>query len=218
MKRKKILAVLLAALLACGVFPAGAFAEGQNLYLYEVKANGTAEITGIRDEDIEIMEIPAELDGHRVTSIGIFAFGNCGNVVSVTIPEGVTSIQDMAFGNCFRLESVSIPDSLVSIGRNAFRSERLTEIILSPDHPVFAVENEALIDKRDMTLVRFLAPEITGTYEIAQGIRAIGPSAFELDRHLSSVVIPDSVTEIGAEVFAYCDSLKEIVIPDSVVS
>ena len=218
MKRKKILAVLLAALLACGVFPAGAFAEGQDLYLYSVKYDGTAEITGIRDEDIEIMEIPAELGGYKVTSIGDFAFVHCSNVVSVTIPEGVTTIAPMAFGNCFRLESVSLPDSLAEIGWSAFRSERLTEIKISPDHPVFAVENEALIDKTTMTLVRFLAPEITGTYEIAQGIRAIGPFAFELDRQLSSVVIPDSVTEIGAEAFAYCNSLKEIVIPDSVVS
>ena len=218
MKMKKILAVLLAVLLACGGLAAGSFAEGQDLYLYSVKYDGTAEITGIRDEDIEVMEIPAELDGHKVTSIGDFAFGNCSNVVSVTIPEGVTTIAPMAFGNCFRLESVSLPDSLAEIGWSAFRSERLTEIKISPDHPVFAVENEALIDKTTMTLVRFLAPEITGTYEIAQGIRAIGPSAFELDRQLSSVVIPDSVTEIGAEAFAYCNSLKEIVIPDSVVS
>ena len=218
MKMKKILAVLLAVLLACGAFPAGSFAEGKNLFQYSVNPDGTAVITGITEEDIEVMEIPAELDGHPVTSIGDFAFGNCWNLVSVTIPDGIVSIGAMAFGNCFRLESVSIPDSLVSIGSNAFRSERLTEIKVSPEHPVFAVENEALIDKRTMTLVRFLAPEITGTYEIAQGIRAIGTGAFELDRHLSSLVIPDSVTEIGAEAFSYCDSLKEIVIPDSVVS
>ena len=218
MKMKKTLAVLLAVLLACGAFPAGSFAEGKNLFLYSVNPDGTAVITGITDEDIEVMEIPAELDGHPVTSIGDFAFGNCWNLVSVTIPDGIVSIDAMVFGNCFRLESVSIPDSLVSIGSNAFRSERLTEIKVSPDHPVFAVENEALIDRKTMTLVRFLAPEITGTYEIAQGIRAIGTGAFELDRHLSSLVIPDSVTEIGAEAFSYCDSLKEIVIPDSVVS
>ena len=218
MKMKKILAVLLAVLLACGAFPAGSFAEGQDLFQYSVNPDGTAVITGITDEDIEVMEIPAELDGHPVTSIGDFAFGHCWNLVSVTIPDGIVSIGAMVFGNCFRLESVSIPDSLVSIGSNAFRSERLTEIKVSPDHPVFAVENEALIDRKTMTLVRFLAPEITGTYEIAQGIRAIGTGAFELDRRLSSVVIPDSVTEIGAEAFSYCDSLKEIVIPDSVIS
>ena len=218
MKMKKILAVLLAVLLACGAFPAGSFAEGKNLFQYSVNPDGTAVITGITEEDIEVMEIPAELDGHPVTSIGDFAFGNCWNLVSVTVPDGIVSIGAMAFGNCFRLESVSLPDSLVSIGSNAFRSERLTEIKVSPEHPVFAVENEALIDRKTMTLVRFLAPEITGTYEIAQGIRAIGPSAFELIRQLSSVVIPDGVTEIGADAFSFCDSLKEIVIPDSVVS
>ena len=164
------------------------------------------------------MEIPAELDGYPVTSIGVFAFGHCGMLVSVTIPEGVTSIGDLAFGNCNILESVSIPDSLVTIGQNAFRSERLTDIAVSPDHPVFAVENDALINKQDMTLVRFLAPEITGTYEVAQGIRAIGPGAFELDEQLSRLVIPDSVEKIGVEAMAYCSGLEEIVIPDSVLA
>ena len=218
MKMKKALMILLTVLLACGVFPAGAFAEEQGLFLYEIKEDGTAEITGISDTTITALEIPAELDGIPVTSVGDFAFGHCGSIVSVTIPEGVTSIGTLAFGNCYVLESVSIPDSLVSIGMSAFRSERLTEIVVSPDHPVFAVENEALIDKRDRTLVRFLAPEITGTYEIAQGIRAIGPDAFELNERLSRLVIPDSVTEIGMDAMAYCYGLKEIVIPDSVTS
>ena len=218
MKMKKTLAILLAVLLACGAFAAGAFAEEKALFQYRIKEDGTAEITGTGDPDIEIMEIPAELDGIPVTSIQSFAFGWCGRLVSVTIPEGVTSVGDTAFGNCYILESVSIPDSLVSIGKSAFRSERLTEIAVSPDHPLFAVENDALINKQDMTLVRFLGPENTGTYEIAQGIRAIGPAAFELDERLSRLVIPDSVEKIGEEAMAYCSGLEEIVIPDSVLA
>ena len=187
-------------------------------FRYRVKEDGTAEITGINDKDIEVMEIPAEVDGYPVTSIYYQAFERCRNLVSAIIPEGVTSIDNRAFWGCNQLESVSIPDSLVSIGEGAFDCGRLTEIKVSPDHPVFAVENEALIDKRDRTLVRFLGPEITGTYEIAQGIRAIGPAAFAYNTNFTTLVIPDSVTEIGEEGLALCRSMKEIVIPDSVVS
>ncbi len=214
---KKLLILALAAMLACGALFAGASAEEKGLYRYKVKEDGTAEITGINDESLETMEIPAEVDGYKVTSIGIFAFGECFSVMTAVIPEGVTEVGGHAFANSYMLETVTIPDSLVSIGGGAFRSERLSEIILSPDHPVFAVENKALINKQDMTLVRFLGPEITGTYEIAEGIRAIGPEAFEFAR-FSSVVIPGSVTSIGEEAMEFCENLKEIVIPEGVVS
>lgn len=214
---KKCLTILLALLLVCGAFAAASFAEEQNLFQYQVKADGTAEITGIRNEDIEVMNIPSEIDGHPVTSIGIFAFGNCGKLVSVTIPEGVTTVGIDAFGNCFRLETVNIPDSLTAIESHAFRSERLTDVRISPDHPVFAIENKALIRKQDMTLVRFLGPDITGTYEITPGIRTIGDAAFEFAR-FSSLVIPDSVTAIESDAMDYCEYLKELVIPDSVTS
>ena len=187
------------------------------LFEYRLNDDGTAEITGISDEKIEILNIPAELDGHQVTSIEVFAFGHCGSLLSVAIPEGVTTLGSHAFANCFRLESVSIPDSLVNIGSHALRSERLINVQVSPDHPVFAVENKALINKQNMKLVRFLGPDITGTYEIAQGIRTIGEGAFEFGR-MSSVIIPDSVTSVGDEAFCFCKELKTLTFPDSVTS
>ena len=187
------------------------------LFRYDLNGDGTIEITGIGDESIETLNIPAEIDGYQVTSIGNFAFGNCMRLVSVIIPEGVKTLGTHAFANCSALESVSIPDSLVSIEGHALRSERLMDVKVSPDHPVFAVENKALINKQNMTLVRFLGPEITGEYEIAQGIRTIGEGAFEFAR-ISSVVIPDSVTAIGDEAFCWCRNLKSFTFPDSVTS
>ena len=59
---KKLLILALAAMLACGALFAGASAEEKGLYRYKVKEDGTAEITGINDESLETMEIPAELD------------------------------------------------------------------------------------------------------------------------------------------------------------
>ena len=223
--KKKLLSLTMVVLLVFGMFTAGSVAEdssaaaeaGKLTFDYMVKGDGTAAITGVSNDKIETLEIPAEVDGHQVTSIGMFAFGNCMKLISVTIPEGVAVIGDDAFGNCYMLESINIPDSLVSIGSQAFRSERLIDVRVSPDHPVFAVENKALINKQNMTLVRFLGPDIRGTYEIAQGIRTIGEGAFEFGR-LSAVVIPDSVTAIGNEAFSFCERLKSVTIPEGVTS
>ena len=53
-------------------------------------------------------------------SIGDYAFYNCINLESVTIPNSVTSIGDYAFLNCINLESITIPNSVTSIGHDAF--------------------------------------------------------------------------------------------------
>ena len=184
-------------------------------YKYKVMGGGTAMLTGVSDERLEVMNLPAEVDGYKVTSVDVFAFGECMNVLSINIPEGIKRIESNAFANAFDLQSVSIPDSLEYIGPSAFRSKKLTEIKVSPDHPVFAVENEALIDKRDMTLVRFLEPENYGTYVVASGIRKIAENAFEFAR-VSSILIPDSVEVIGDWAFTDCENLGSINIQDNV--
>jgi len=55
-----------------------------------------------------------------VTTIGHWAFSNCGNLTSVTIPNSVTSIGNYAFWECSTLPTVTIPNSVTSIGKDAF--------------------------------------------------------------------------------------------------
>jgi hypothetical protein len=66
------------------------------------------------------VEIPKEIDGKRVTSIGAFAFADCRWLSSVTMPESVTSIGEMAFHRCIHLENVHISSNVTTIGRGAF--------------------------------------------------------------------------------------------------
>ena len=89
------------------------------------------------------VDIPAELGGKPVTSIGDYAFvycsgltkvtipksvssigvgafGACSNLTKVIIAEGVTSIKDRAFEGCSSLTEVTIPKSVTSIGKMAF--------------------------------------------------------------------------------------------------
>ncbi len=57
---------------------------------------------------------------YSVKSIGGFAFNNCSNLTSVTIPSSVTSIGGSAFAYCSGLTSITIPASVTSIGNYAF--------------------------------------------------------------------------------------------------
>ena len=69
--------------------------------------------------------------GNGVTSIGEYAFINCGNVTSVTFEASsqVATIGERAFNQCIKLSSITLPASLVSIGEYAFLTCSIIETI-----------------------------------------------------------------------------------------
>ncbi len=108
---------------------------------------------------------------YTVTSIGSYAFRDCGGLTSVTIPDAVTSIgsyafRDCAFRDCSGLTSVTIPDGVTSIGNSAFSGCSSLTSVTIPD-----------------------------------GVTTIGDFAFYGCTGLTSVTIPDGVTSIGNNAF-----------------
>lgn len=66
---------------------------------------------------------------YSVTSIGDYAFWDCSDLTSVTIPNSVTYIGDYAFQNCSGLTSVAIGGGVKSIRSGAFANcEELTDV------------------------------------------------------------------------------------------
>ena len=63
------------------------------------------------------------------------------------------------------------------------------------------------------------APEkLKGEYHIREGVKVIGDCAFLVCKSLTSINIPNSVTNIGDYAFYRCSSLTKIIIPSSVVN
>ena len=63
------------------------------------------------------------------------------------------------------------------------------------------------------------APEnLNGEYHIREGVKVIGDRAFKDCSSLTSINIPNSVTNIGDSAFEECKSLKSINIPDCVTN
>ena len=82
-----------------------------------------------------------------VTSIGNSAFYNCKMLKSITIPSGVTSIGDKAFYECASLTSVSIPSSVTKIGEQAFENcISLSEIFFGGSQQQWQALTEIYVD------------------------------------------------------------------------
>ena len=239
MKLKKWLLglVTFAAMVVLCVVCAGAETYGD--LEYGVLDDGTVEITGY-NSSAEKVDIPAEIDGKRVTSIGsdafIFnknltniiipdsvtsigdtAFSGCVSLKSITIPSGVTSIGDEVFHSCASLTSITIPNSVTEIGKDAFCGcTSLTAINVAMGNQNYASVDGVLYNKDKTELICYPVGKKDKSYKIINGVKSIGSSAFRYCTSLKSITIPNSVTEIGDSAFDWCTSLTSITIPNSV--
>ena len=231
MKFKKMLAVVSALCMMCAVVPVlpvqntaviSASAEDTE-YLEDIYENLTykkyadyVEISGVIGKEITEVNIPAEIDGLPVTSIGNYAFAYFPELTSVTIPDSVTSIGEGAFF-LSRLTSVTILDSVTSIGDYAFKGE-LTSIEVPENNPAYTSENGVLFNKEKTILIAYPAGNTRTEYMIPSGVTSIARLAFSGCSGLTSVTIPDSVTSIGGQAFEECSGLTSVTLPESVTS
>ncbi len=198
-------------------------------------------------EKTKFIYIPEKISGEitipdNVTSIGGYTFAHCDSLTSVTIGNGVTSIGHNAFYNCSSLTSITIPDSVTSIGGAAFSGCSSLQSITLPfvgdskktasdtyQYPfgyIFGTSSYTggVATKQyyygsstsNTTNTTFYIPASLTSVTVTGGDILYG--AFAYCYRLTSITIPDSVTEIGVNAFAYCYRLTSITIPDSVTS
>ena len=130
-KSKKLLSVLLTAIVLCSMLPvnAGAAANQTSGYWIYSTYGSEATITGYTYTSTSGTAIPSEINGYRVTAIGDGAFYNCFNLAGLSIPSTIKTIGNGAFQHCHMLNNVTVPASVTSIGYSAFNDcTRLTNL------------------------------------------------------------------------------------------
>ncbi len=174
------------------------------------------------------------------------------SIKEVIIEDGVKYIGTYAFANCVNLESITLPDSIEKIGINAFLNSGITNeanwengVLYVGNHLLQAKTNAYLGDYAVKPGTKSIAEQafyncrgfvsitipdsvinvgnsaFSGcanltSATIGNSVESIGDSAFSGCANLTSIVIPDSVTNVGYRAFYNCSSLQELTVPVSV--
>lgn len=216
----------------------GVTVSDKNMYAYSENDDGTVTITGGNIVTPKL-EIPAELEGKKVSAIGMNAFTGNNVITDLVIPEGVTTLYWYSFNTCRNLETVTLPDSLEFIDGWAFercsrlktinvpanvtringgafaQNSSMTSITCDPANKNYVSVNGVLFTKDMKELVAYPGG-IQGGYTVPATVNHIGDAAFYGALGLDSVTILGNLDFIGFEAFAECSKLTDVAIRDGV--
>lgn len=153
-------------------------------------------------------EIRRVVIGEGITFLCPYAFQDCVNLTSVSLPDSLIGISLHGFSGCTRLTNIAIPNGVESISNGAFLGAGLESVYI-PDS----------VDMIDMNA--FLGCTSLKTARLPQSMDEPGDDfrehAFRDCTSLVSVNIPDGVTELAYSFYG-CSSLKSVYIPASVTN
>lgn len=216
----------------------GVTVSDKNMFAYSENDDGTVTITGGNIVTPKL-EIPAELEGKKVSAIGMnaftgnnvitdlvipegvttlnwYSFNTCRNLETVTLPDSLEFIDGWAFERCSRLKSISIPANVTRINGGAFaQNSSMTSITCDPANKNYVSVNGVLFTKDMKELVAYPGG-IQGGYTVPATVNHIGDAAFYGALGLDSVTILGNLDFIGFEAFAECSKLTDVAIRDGV--
>lgn len=216
----------------------GVTVSDKNMFAYSENDDGTVTITGGNIVTPKL-EIPAELEGKKVSAIGMNAFTGNNVITDLVIPEGVTTLNWYSFNTCRNLETVTLPDSLEFIDSWAFercsklktinvpanvtringgafaQNSSMTSITCDPANKNYVSVNGVLFTKDMKELVAYPGG-IQDGYTVPATVNHIGDAAFYGALGLDSVTILGNLDFIGFEAFAECSKLTDVAIRDGV--
>ena len=169
-------------------------------YTYELY-NDYVKIMEYVGEDVEV-EIPPEIDGKPVTTIGTLCFFE-KPIESVTIPESVKIIENSAFYYADALKTVTIPDTVETLESRAFGWCNALESV---------VIGKGITEIPDFCFNHCIA---LTTIDIPENITKIGVRAFSYCDKLEKVIVPKTVGTVGDLAFVFCPALKFVVMENN---
>lgn len=158
-------------------------------------------------------EIESVYDSNEVITVGGFEESEIEYII---LPTTLRTISANAFQYCDRLMSIDIPVSVTTIGSNAFRGcSNLEDVSVADGNTKYHSAGNCIIETASDTLIVGCNSSVIPT---DGSVVKIGYGAFYGRESLTSIVVPDGVTEIDNTAFTNCLALTDITLPESLIN
>ena len=194
--------------------------DSKGLY-YNKKKDGTLEVVGLsnstRRADI-LSDVTIGGKSYQVTSIGVRAFEGRSDITYLSIPWSVTSIGEYAFIDCGSNITVNIADP-ESWCQMVLGNEHSSPLSSAGKVLVHDIETTNIDIPDGVTFIgnfTFYQCRCIKSLTIPASVGIIGSSAFEDCTGLTSLTLSDGLETIGGSAFEGCTGLSAITIPSTV--
>ncbi len=177
-------------------------------------------------------EVPTSLELvtiTKATAIDEYAFYNCDDIITVTLPKKLNSIGKNAFKGCTSLFEIFNPSRVyLSVGtpHESCITDNALAIRSETNNYTGIIRVDGFVFFRDIstdiyTLLRYKGDETEivfpdNIYASSYTVEAIYSYAFANNDNITSITLPVGVKTIGESAFANCTSLKTLNVPSTV--
>ena len=187
-----------------------------------------------RCQKLECIVLP-----NSVRTMGIWAFANCTSLSSVTLSEKLGELKTYVFGYCKKLREIHIGKELNAIDGDAFYDcTSIMSFSVDEQNPFFTQDGGVLYTK-DMSVLKIFPMALyVNEFRIPNGVKTIGEYAFQNNKNIKKIVLPESITKIETSAFnrsaiqninlpsklteikmwafANCENLESVILPDGI--
>jgi len=184
-----------------------------------VKSIGESAIDGCHLDSITVDEANTAFcaeDGVLYTKDKKELLAITSNRTELTIPDSVTRVGSALFFDGQNIVSVTI-GAQCDWGMNLSLCNRLEQITVVDSNPYLCAKDNVLFSKDGTELIVYPSARPSTSYTVPAGTKKIGIQAFGDCQNLTSIVLPDGLTEIDSSGIG-CAYLAEITIPASVTT
>lgn len=138
-----------------------------------------------------------------ITSIGSSAFRGCSDLNNINFPNNLEEIRDFAFADCSSLIKIILPKAITKLGNGVFAGCTSLKILEVSEDGKYYSRNNCI-----MTGESVIAGCVTS--RIPDFATSIGISAFEGQKDLQNINIPENIIQVKTDAFNGCENLKTI--------